>query len=184
MIDIAREHILLATFATAVFGCKQPAVSPAPTRPDTLGAQFADAHPTPPQKASGLKSGSGMPAGQSDMWQNDVPQEVLVGTDVEPLQTYLPEARPVLPGRYRAETGGAVLLAEVTPGEPPLLKRQFKEPGLKAATKTYRNLQRADNALVGDKLRILGLPRAILVLEQDSGVEGIPASLWIHFERQ
>lgn len=162
-------------------GCSRAAVSQAPPGPDV----------SPPAKSPSPKIAPGA-SGQDATAQReetppelkDVPQQVLIGTDVEPLQPHLAHGQPVQPGKYAAEIGGAVLRGEITAGTAPGFKRQFKEPGLKSSTATYETLRVSENALTGEKITIIGLPDAILVFERDSGVSGIPKSLWIRYERQ
>lgn len=117
--------------------------------------------------------------------------EVLVGTDTRPLSSFVfSKAAPLIPGNYSAETGGARVEAVVkaAPGGGFRLSRRFAEPGGPVATKTYLFTRSPDGVYYraqGAWIRVAagGEAGAILLLEQRSGVEGIPPGLWIHLSK-
>lgn len=115
------------------------------------------------------------------------PDSVLVGTDVVPLSEFLKSAQPIpVPEIFRSEQGGATAEIQLVMGASgPSLTRRFAEPGTEAQSKRYDLLSsRSDRArLSGSDLEVLGLADAILVWEKSSGVDGIPDSLWIRYDK-
>jgi hypothetical protein len=113
---------------------------------------------------------------------------VLVGTDVTPLADFLSSVTAIPSnGVFQCEQGGAT--AEIRLASGPggrTLTRQFAEPGTTAQTKRYDGLRSHSNGfrLSGKDLEVLGIGQSILVLEESSGVDGIPESLWIQYERE
>jgi hypothetical protein len=116
-----------------------------------------------------------------------LPDSVLVGTDVVPLAGYLDSAAAIpATGTFRSEQGGAT--AEVRLERGPhgtRLTREFTEPGTKPQTQRYDGLQSHARGvrLSGANLEVIGAAPGVLVLEQRSGVDGIPDSLWIEYAR-
>ena len=119
-----------------------------------------------------------------------LPQEVLLGTDVEPLSAHLPpmgSARPPSSGRFRSEQGGAVsTLTLDAKGESITATRRFQEPGAAVQAKTYTALtsKAGGRRLSGSDVELLIGKEGVLLLEKASGVDGIPASLWIYYRSQ
>jgi hypothetical protein len=115
------------------------------------------------------------------------PDSVLVGTDVVPLSEFLKSAQPIpVPETFRSEQGGATAEIRLVKGASgPSLTRRFAEPGTEAQSKRYDSLSsHLDRArLSGSDLEVLGLADAILVWEKSSGVDGIPDSLWIRYDK-
>jgi hypothetical protein len=116
-----------------------------------------------------------------------LPDSVLVGTDVVPLAGFLGSTSAIPPsGTFRTEQGGATAKVQLASGpQGSTLTREFAEPGTQAQIKRYEALQRRANGvrLLGTGLEVLGTVDALLVLERRSGVDGIPDSLWIEYER-
>lgn len=115
------------------------------------------------------------------------PDSVLVGTDVVPLSEFLQSAQPIpVPEIFRNEQGGATAEIQLVMGASgPSLTRRFAEPGTGAESKRYDSLSsHSERArLSSSDLEVLGLPDAILVWEKSSGVDGIPDSLWIRYDK-
>lgn len=115
---------------------------------------------------------------------------MLVGTDTRPLSSFVfSKTAPLIPGTYAAETGGAKLEAVVRAlsGGAIRLTRRFAEPGASVQIKTYQLMRfpggeyRAKGVWV--RVTAGGDAAALLVLEERSGVEGIPPTLWIHLSK-
>ena len=115
------------------------------------------------------------------------PHSVLVGTDVVPLSEFLKPVQPIaVPEIFRSEQGGATAEIQLMMGASgPSLTRRFAEPGTGAQIKRYDSLSSNSERvrLSGGDLEVLGLPDAILVWEKSSGVDGIPDSLWIRYDK-
>lgn len=131
-----RNFYLWLLVASGAFGCKpagvaQPLPPAGDIRPLDARLQTRDSPPAPSADANSPEGNRLLP----DL--KGLPQEVLVGTDIEPLSSYLVQVQPVRAGKYSAEIGGAVLRADITTGAVPSLKRQFKEPGMKGSMSTY-----------------------------------------------
>jgi hypothetical protein len=143
--------------------------------------------PQPAQASPSPASNSPAPATELSRELSALPDSVLVGTDVVPLAEYLASAAPIPPsGTFRSEQGGATAEVKLAPGPQGVtLTREFTEPGAKALTKRYDALQALANGvrLSSANLEVLGTRQSLLVLEKRSGVDGIPDSLWIEYER-
>ena len=116
-----------------------------------------------------------------------LPESVLVGTDVTPLTEFLSAATSIpASGTFQSEQGGATaqVRLETGPGGMTLI-REFADPGTKSQIKHYEALRSHAGGvrLSGKDLEVLGTGQSILVLEKGSGVDGIPDSLWIQYER-
>jgi hypothetical protein len=149
----------------------------APTQPAPTAAQI---NPAP-------GSSSRAAAAELSRELSALPDNVLVGTDVVPLADYLASAVPIpQSGAFQSEQGGATAEVRIMPGPQGVtLTREFTEPGTKAQTKRYDGLQARANGvrLSSADLEVLGMRQSLLVLEKHSGVDGIPDSLWIEYER-
>jgi hypothetical protein len=114
------------------------------------------------------------------------PQEVLVGTDVVELETFAQlRAAVKVPGKFRGEQGGASATVQIERGKHGItLTRLFQEPGAKSVRAVYPGLAASQDGtrLSAPNLEVLGVKDGILVLESKSGVDGIPASLWISYQ--
>jgi hypothetical protein len=142
-----------------------------------------------PPPVSEVEQGGGKSRSLAELKKalRSTPDSVLVGTDVVPLSDFLKSAQPIpVPEIFRSEQGGATAEVQLVMGASgPSLTRRFAEPGTEAQSKRYDSLSNhADRArLSGRDLEVLGLPDAILVWEQSSGVDGIPDSLWIRYDK-
>jgi hypothetical protein len=116
-----------------------------------------------------------------------LPQDVLVGTDVRPLETLLPSRRPVvIPSDLTNEQGGGGASIQIRSANGKIsLIRVFREPGASPSKKSYAGIgQTKDPSLLsGPGIEILGLEAAVLVHEKNSETDAIPGSLWILYER-
>lgn len=170
------KPLALLLLGIGILACRGEAVAIQAASPFPDGASHANTNARPASDA-GEKLETG-----------DVPQDVLVGTDVEKLADHLTHQRPVtFPSTYAGEQGGAtasVQLREVN-GKA-VLSRIFKEPGAKAQRAEYSGLSIEDGGkrLTGPAVQVLGVKDGILVLEKRSGVDGIPPSLWILYEQK
>jgi hypothetical protein len=140
--------------------------------------------PGPQLEGGGAKSPS--PADLKKALRS-MPDSVLVGTDVIPLSELLKSARPIIvPETFRSEQGGATAEIQLVKGlSGAVLTRQFAEPGTEVHSKRYDSLSSSSDGvrLSSSALEVLGLQDAILVLERSSGVDGIPGSLWIRYDK-
>jgi hypothetical protein len=146
----------------------------------------ADVSPGP---ASEFERGGGKSPSPAELTKalRSTPDSVLVGTDVVPLSAFLKSAQPItVPEIFRSEQGGATAEIQLVMGASgPSLTRRFAEPGTEAQSKRYDSLSSQTDGmrLSGIDLEVLGLPDAILVWEKSSGVDGIPDSLWIRYDK-
>lgn len=143
--------------------------------------------PTPVPATASPVSSSPAAAAELSRELSGLPDSVLVGTDVVPLGSYLTSTVPIPPnGAFRSEQGGATAEVRIAPGTQGVtLTRELTEPGTKAQTKRYDGLQARANSvrLSSANLEVLGTRQGVLVLEKRSGVDGIPDSLWIEYQR-
>ena len=115
------------------------------------------------------------------------PQDVLVGTDVQPLKSLLASRAPVsVPSDLANEQGGgnATIHFQTANGGVDLT-RVFREPGATASKKSYTGLKPTEDPawLSGPGIEVLGLKWGVLVLEKSSGTDAIPSTLWLLYER-
>lgn len=182
--------VLLSFLGCVSNGSPPPAPSPeASSEGQALEPSKAPTQPAPTAAQVSPSSGSSSPAAAADLSREltALPDNVLVGTDVVPLADYLPSAAPVpQSGAFRSEQGGATAEVRIVAGPQGFtLTREFTEPGTKTLTKRYEGLQARANGLrlSSADLEVLGMRQSVLVLEKHSGVDGIPDSLWIEYER-
>lgn len=112
----------------------------------------------------------------------NLPENVLVGTDVTPLSDFMNTIQEIpSSGSFSSEQGGANASVKL---DGQTLTREFAEPGSKPQLKRYDGLQRHADSMraSGQGVELIGVKEGILVLEKNSGVEGIPNSLWIEYE--
>jgi hypothetical protein len=142
-----------------------------------------------PEPAPQFEGGGGKSPSPADLKKalRSTPDSVLVGTDVIPLSELLKSAQPIpVPETFRSEQGGATAEIQLVKGASgAVLTREFTEPGAEAQSKRYDSLSSHSDGvrLSSNDLEVLGLPDAILVLERSSGVDGIPDSLWIRYDK-
>lgn len=114
-----------------------------------------------------------------------LPQEVLVGTGTQPLGVFL-KSRRTLPreGRFFNEQGGGTATIDLRRGtKGVVLVRTFREPGEPVNRKIYSGLRETSNdRLSSTDIEILSVKDGLLILEEKSGVDGIPDSLWVLYQ--
>jgi hypothetical protein len=181
---------LLTFLACVSNGSPPPAASPeASSEGQALEPSNAPTQPAPTAAHVGPSPESSSPAAPAELNRelSALPDNVLVGTDLVPLADYLASAVPIpQSGALRSEQGGATAEVRIMPGPQGVtLTREFTEPGTKTQTKRYDGLQARANGvrLSSGNLEVLGMRQSLLVLEKQSGVDGIPDSLWIEYER-
>jgi hypothetical protein len=182
--------VLLSFLGCVSNGSPPPAPSPeASSEGRALVPAAAQTQPAPTAAQASPSSVSSSSAAAAELSRDlsALPDNVLVGTDVVPLADYLASAVPIpQSGAFRSEQGGATAEVRIMPGPQGVtLTREFTEPGTKAQTKRYDGLQARSNGirLSSANLEVLGMRQSLLVLEKHSGVDGIPDSLWIEYER-
>jgi hypothetical protein len=107
-----------------------------------------------------------------------MPDLVLVGTDVVDIESFN-KSKEQLSKSYSAETGGAALeLSLDLTSEYLTIIRSFNEPGQSVNTKTYI-ICNSEEELSSNELHIRVVNNGILMLENDSSVDGIPNNLWV-----
>ncbi|HEX3695284.1 MAG TPA: hypothetical protein VH374_07835 [Polyangia bacterium] len=165
-----------------IVACKGNAAEVSKSRPPSPSASIDATFPSPYNdrpSTSDLKANSDKSALAS------LPQDVLVGTDVEKLAGYLSRRAPIrIPGLFEGNQGGAKASIKVISVGPKIeMTRTFKEPGAKAQAVQYRTLVSSDNGqrLSGQNLELFGVKEGAIVLEKKSGVDGIPPTLWIFY---
>jgi hypothetical protein len=181
---------LLSFLACVSNGSPPPAPSPeASSEGRALVPAAAPTQPAPTAAQVSPSPGSSSPAAAAELSRelSALPDNVLVGTDVVPLADYLASTVPIpQSGAFRSEQGGATAEVRIMAGPQGVtLTREFTEPGTKTQTKRYDGLQARSNGvrLSSVNLEVLGMRQSLLVLEKQSGVDGIPDSLWIEYER-
>ncbi|MEL7450157.1 MAG: hypothetical protein AAFN78_13165 [Pseudomonadota bacterium] len=113
---------------------------------------------------------------------------VLDGTTVLDLADFDLESTDFesLPGQYRSEQGGSVLFLTVrsqSTGEW-IVERTYSEPKFADASARYAVRRTRFGLADADSQFLLQITReGLLAFEQDSGVDSIPASYWIHYTR-
>jgi hypothetical protein len=182
--------VLLSFLGCVSNGSPPPAPSPeASSEGQALEPSKAPTQPAPTAAHVSPSPGSSSPAAPAELNRelSALPDNVLVGTDVVPLADYLASAVPIpQSGAFRSEQGGATAEVRIMPGPQGVtLTREFTEPGTKTQTKRYDGLQARANGvrLSSANLEVLGMRQSLLVLEKHSGLDGIPDSLWIEYER-
>jgi hypothetical protein len=114
---------------------------------------------------------------------------VLDGTDVVDIGSVstVPFDPGGVEGNYRSEQGGAVLSLTVRQRDTVLeVERVFREPGSGSVTKRYefRTITPEGAVSSRDKAFLKRTRAGLLLLEEQSGVESIPASYWVLYGRQ
>jgi hypothetical protein len=113
---------------------------------------------------------------------DNLPAEVLVGTDVDVIGSF--NSAAFTPGTYYAENGGAELSVTVFETESGLVaQRDYLEPGSAKDAKIYTDLCKKEDALYGKYLRVKFVKDGLLWLELEPDNDFIPTDLWFHLER-
>jgi hypothetical protein len=114
---------------------------------------------------------------------------VLDGTDLIAMDQIpvVPFAPGEISGNYRSEQGGSILTLSIRrQGDMLEAERRYEEPGAEAAARLYTfpttNSEGAASAQQDAFLR--QTKEGVLLLEQRSEVESIPATYWVHYIRQ
>lgn len=118
------------------------------------------------------------PAGAGDA----DPQEVLVGSDTQPIADFPLVARQTVEGTYEAETGGARQVIVIGPAEAGGWRavRQVIEPGEAPFERSYV-LSGEDAVLSGpeSEIEIRTVEGGVVVLEREDDI--VPPDLWIFY---
>lgn len=113
---------------------------------------------------------------------DNLPAEVLVGTDVDVIGSF--NSAAFTPGTYYAENGGAELSVTVFETESGLVaQRDYLEPGSAKDAKIYTDLCKKEDALYGKYLRVKFVKDGLLWLELEPDNDFIPTDLWFYLER-
>lgn len=107
-----------------------------------------------------------------------LPGDVLVGTDIVDSASF-DDSDASLAGQYLGETGGASLGAMINTN---FAERQFNEPGSEAHNRTFQPICIDGPYLSAEGLVVRRVTEGVLWLERDSGVEGLPADMWLLLE--
>jgi hypothetical protein len=182
---------ILASLACVSNGSPPPAPSKEAPTEDRGALQPVTPAPTQQQARArdNTSPGSNARPSGAELRQQlaPLPNSVLVGTDIVPIADYLDSAGVIPPsGTFRSEQGGATAEVRLESGSPgTTLTREFTEPGTKPQVRRYAGLQPGNGGvrLSGQDIEVLGATPGLLVLEQRSGVDGIPDSLWIEYSR-
>jgi hypothetical protein len=114
---------------------------------------------------------------------------VLDGTDLVEFQdiTLVPFSTGDVAGSYISEQGGSKLtLAVRRQGETLEVERRYEEPEAQPAAKLYQfPTMNSEGAVSAQQDAFLRQTKdGLLLLEQRSDVESIPATYWVHYIRQ
>jgi len=112
---------------------------------------------------------------------NNLPQNVLIGTDVQPINEYKSLGR-INTGHYFAEMGGATLKL-VIKNDPDQFKitRIFQEAGRSEEIKNYKFEGQGNQAINNSDISLILTKKGLLVLEKKPDNFGIPTDLWIMY---
>ncbi|MET1255302.1 hypothetical protein [Aliikangiella maris] len=119
-------------------------------------------------------------------------QEVLTGTDMQPLSDFKYQPAEQQTATYSSENGGATLTVKVATEKTSIntqqttfhITRIYQEPGLPNDIKTYSPVCIQNEKLYHPSLRALTTADSLLWLELDSQNEFISADFWIRLTRQ
>lgn len=114
---------------------------------------------------------------------NQLPSEVLVGTDVVDISSFKPTDMSGI--RFHTEMGGSSLeIYTQALAKNQKIQRIYKEPDLENINVTYSDLCLKAGYLYGESVRGIFTKKGILWLELKSGHEFISSDLWIYLEKQ
>ncbi len=109
---------------------------------------------------------------------DNLPGNVLVGTDIADSASF-EDSDAGLAGQYQGETGGATLGTMINTD---FVVRQFEEPGSEPHNRTFQPICIKGPYLFAKGLVARRVTKGVLWLERDSGVEGLPADMWLLLE--
>lgn len=113
-----------------------------------------------------------------------LPTQVLVGTDLVEIASFNNSMQP-LGKHYMAEMGGAILTIEVTQSNNIVsFIRTYQEPGRPEKVHEYSPVCLAEERLSADKLKGKLVKGGVLILEEQSGLGGIPAIMWVFYKKE
>lgn len=112
------------------------------------------------------------------------PQNVLVGTDVQLLNSFK-LAGNISAGQYVAEMGGANLSVDIHENELSLkITRIFQESGLPKESKSYEINKFNKSFIDNSEILLVKVKSGILFLEKKSGSFGIPSDIWVLYTKK
>ena len=113
----------------------------------------------------------------------NLPGKVLVGTDIVDAATLKPSSDP-LEGAYSTDIGGAMLYLSIQAASGMLVvHRKYQEPGEPVLGATYHIACISKGNAYADNLVLRAVQGGVLVAEEKSKLDGIPAHLWIFYNR-
>jgi len=115
--------------------------------------------------------------------EQKIPSLVLIGTDVANLDSFkLNNAS--LGKSYSAELGGASISLIIKGGSShTTITRTFQEPGVPAHSREYKSVCIFGGTLNAPDLVGKIINEGLLLLEQESNVDGIPTELWVFYSK-
>lgn len=115
--------------------------------------------------------------------KNDLPQQVLIGTDVVELAVF--DSSSELEERYEGDFGGASLRIDLSGIDRDLrVLRVYQEPGELPFTTEHKNLCVQNGYIYGDNVIGKVVKEGILWLELNSGNEFLTSDLWFHLDKK
>ena len=115
---------------------------------------------------------------------NDAPKNVLVGTDVQLLNSFTLSGE-ITSGQYTAEMGGADLTINIVREEKLLkIKRSFQEAGLPKENMTYSLKDIKKQFIDNSEISLVAIKSGLLLQEKNSKSFGIPKDMWILYTKK
>jgi hypothetical protein len=112
-----------------------------------------------------------------------LPELVLVGTDVVQLSSFSRVKVDVVKKEYTAEFGGANLTLQINQNKnDKRITRIFKEPGMKQEINVYSPYCAKGGLISAENLKAIIVSDGLLLLEEKSGIDGIPGDLWVYYK--
>ncbi len=134
---------------------------------------------------SSLFSNQASFAFETPRFSRPVPKDVLVGTNVEPVDRYFKSIEHFLgPADFSTDTGGASLTVNIVKkGKVFLISRISQVPGEPKQSKQYKDITLKNDGtwLTGKGIEAVKVHGGALILEYHSGVEGIPDNMWFFY---
>jgi hypothetical protein len=111
-----------------------------------------------------------------------LPELVLAGTDFVELSSFNQAKVNVLENEYSAELGGANLTLRINQNNnDKIITRIFKEPGMKEEITNYSPYCEKEGFISAENLKAIIVSDGLLLLEEKSGIDGIPSDLWVYY---